>query len=506
VHPAATPRSRSEQSKASTLPSREVSKLPAKLLRHSMRPSTVPRHLQQPERRAAEALSVLSETSEGAVAVDRDARITWISPKYQRLLGLGNLDSVLGRTIDEVIPESRLREVIDSGRPMPLDLMRFGEQHFVVCRVPLRDEQGRIDGAAGFVFYDRPEYLRPLLDKFQSLESHLHQARAALGRERRARYKLSNFIGVSDAVREVKERARQYAARSGSVLILGETGVGKELLAHALHLASPREAGPFVAVNMAAVPETLLESEFFGVAPGAFTGAERKARAGKFELAHGGTLFLDEVGDMPLAIQAKFLRVLQEGEFEALGSNQVKSVDVRIVAATSQDLEDKVRDGRFRSDLFYRLNVLPLRLPPLRERPQDIEALTEKFLDELSPPADGGSWFLAEAAREALMRCPWPGNVRELRNVLERVTATARSRRIELRQIVEAFGGAMPQAVAAPSSDPASTLAEMLAAAERRAIEAAMRSAEGAKNRAAELLGISRSQLYEKLKRHSLSG
>ncbi len=487
--------------------------IPMRALRSSVQPVTtsvanfINASMQRPERRAAEALSVLAETSEGAVAVDREGRITWISPKYRRLLGLEHESRIVGRPVEEVIPESRLREVVETGKPLVLDLMRFGKQHFVVCRVPILGEHGDVEGAAGFVFYDRLDYLRPILDRFQALENHLMHSRAALARERRARYRLSNFIGASTAVRAVKERARQFAAREGAVLIQGETGVGKELLAQALHLASPRANGPFVAVNMAAVPETLLESEFFGVAPGAFTGAERKARAGKFELAHTGTLFLDEIGDMPLAIQAKFLRVLQEGEIEALGSNRVKAVNVRIVAATSQNLERKVDAGSFRSDLYYRLNVLPLRLPPLRERPEDIDPLSESILDEIAPPADGGTWLLTDSARVALKRHPWPGNVRELRNVLERAAALAPGRGLDLPQIVEALTGGDCSAVAsAPTLGGLPTLAQALADAERTAIERALHVAGGAKHQAAELLGISRSQLYEKLKRHGAHG
>ena len=457
---------------------------------------------QAPERRAVEALSVLADISEGAVAVDRSARITWISPKYKRLLGISGSMQVIGRPVEEVIPESRLREVVATGRPLVLDLMRFGDQHFVVCRVPLHDAAGQIDGAAGFVLFDRLDYLRPLIEKFQALEARLTRTRAALARERKAKYRLSNFIGVSPAIRELKDRARQFAMRGGAVLILGETGVGKELLAHALHLASQRAEGPFVAVNMAAVPETLLESEFFGVAPGAFTGAERRPRPGKFELAHGGTLFLDEIGDMPLSIQAKFLRVLQESEFEALGSNQVKQVDVRIIAATSQNLEVKVSEGRFREDLYYRLAVLPMRIPPLRRRPEDIDVLCERILEEIPPYGDAGSWFLSEESLAALKHHAWPGNVRELRNVLERATAQATTAKLDLALIVEALSEGIGESLATEGavSGPGLRLADAVADAERAAIGRALEAAGGCKNDAAFMLGISRSQLYAKLK------
>ncbi|MES2878687.1 MAG: sigma 54-interacting transcriptional regulator [Pseudomonadota bacterium] len=457
------------------------------------------------ERRAIAAFCTLAETSEGSVVIDRAGYITWISSRYRVLLGLDADLAVVGKPVEEILPESRLQEVMETGRPQVLDLMPFGEQNFVVCRVPLYNEHGEVDGAAGFIFYDRLEYLRPLMKKFHLLEKHLTHTRAALAHERKARYRLSNFIGVSQTVRDVKDRARQFASREGSVLILGETGVGKELLAHALHNASRRASGPFVAINMAAVPETLMESEFFGVVPGAFTGADRKARPGKFELADGGTLFLDEIGDMPLTIQSKFLRVLQEGEYEALGSNQIKSVDVRIVAATSQNLEAKIKNGSFRSDLFYRLNVLPLRLAPLRARLEDIDPLCEQMLEDLTYPDDGGAWLLTDGALATLKKHDWPGNVRELRNVLERTTALACGPVIEASQIEEALSetaSVSPQSET-PDGDAVQTLAQTLDKAERLAIERAMRAAGGSKVQAAALLGISRSQLYEKLKRQT---
>ncbi|MFA7506457.1 MAG: sigma 54-interacting transcriptional regulator, partial [Burkholderiaceae bacterium] len=205
-----------------------------------------------------------------------------------------------------------------------------------------------------------------------------------------------------------------------TVLLVGETGTGKELVAQAIHAASARASRPFIAINVAAIPETLLESEFFGVAPGAFTGAERRGRDGKLALADTGTLFLDEIADMPLALQAKLLRVLQEREFEPLGSNRMRQVDIRVIAATSVDLGRRVEEGRFRSDLYYRLNVLPIPLPPLRERRADLEALCEYLLEQLGLEHEMLPKELDADALALLEAYPWPGNVRELRNVLER--------------------------------------------------------------------------------------
>src|SRR5690606_31826725 len=238
------------------------------------------------------------------------------------------------------------------------------------------------------------------LEKFETLQKQLKRAQAALVRERQAKYSLSSFVGVSDAIKELKSQVRRFALRDGAALILGETGTGKELLAHAVHQQSDRADGPFVAVNVAAVPEALLEAEFFGVAPGAFTGADRKPRKGKFELAHGGTLFLDEIGDMPGSLQAKLLRALQEGEVEPLGSNTVKKVDVRVIAATSQDLQSRLAEKSFRADLYYRIAVLTIQVPPLRERLEDIGAIAETLLEQIARPQDQGGWVLqADAVR-----------------------------------------------------------------------------------------------------------
>jgi transcriptional regulator with PAS, ATPase and Fis domain len=281
------------------------------------------------------------------------------------------------------------------------------------------------------------------------------------------------------------------------VLLLGETGTGKEVLAQAIHSASPRAHGPFVAVNVAAVPDALLEAEFFGASPTADAGAERRGRDGKFVLADGGTLFLDEVGDMPMAMQAKLLRVLQEKEFEPLGSNRMAKVDVRVIAASSADLRRMISTGRFRSDLYYRLSVLPIELPPLRDRIADIEALAEHILEDIARRSGTPHRELTPAALAVLSAYPWPGNIRELRNVLEQVALTSDNPRLP----AEAFTLALPRVAAGarPGEQPTLRLADVVADAERTAIRSALAAADGKKILAAELLGISRATLYEKL-------
>jgi transcriptional regulator with PAS, ATPase and Fis domain len=447
---------------------------------------------------------LLREYFEGAIMVDAQTRISWIDGRYRRLLGLPDDLDPIGLPVEDILPNSMLRKVVETGRPILLDIMRISERQLVVCRIPLKDEEGVVQGAIGFVFYDNVDYLAPILKKVETLQKQLSRAQAALSRERQTKYSLSNFVGVSDKVTELKSQIRRFALRDGPALLLGETGTGKELLAHAIHQASDRAEGPFVAVNMAAIPEALLESEFFGVAPGAFTGADKKERKGKFELAHGGTLFLDEIGDMPLTIQAKFLRVLQEGEIEALGSNALKKIDVRIIAATSQDLEALMAARTFRADLYYRVAVLTINVPPLRERLQDLGVICERLLEDIPRAEDMRGWMIEPDALRLLERYDWPGNVRELRNVLERAAAIAPTESLDAAVIAKAMPKLRDIGSKSGSPPAGNDLADTLARAEREALLDALQRSDGHKAGAARLLGVSRSQFYEKLKRHEL--
>jgi len=446
---------------------------------------------------------MLTDLSEGAIAVDRDARVVWLSDKYRKLLGLQPDDAVLGRPVEDIIPQSQMRHTVEAGEPNLVDIMQFGQRWFVVTRMPVTDEAGHVIGGLGFVLYDRVEYLRPVVDHLVSLQNELESTRRQLDRQRRSKYTFSQFVGTSRAARAVKNEARRAARQESNVLLTGETGTGKELLAHAIHAASPRAQRPFVGVSVAAIPETLLEAEFFGAAPNAYTGADRKGRTGKFALADGGTLFLDEIGDMPLPLQAKLLRVLQEREVEPLGSNRVQSVDVRVIAATSRNLEAEMHAGRFRSDLYYRLHVLPIAVPPLRDRLQDLEALCQGHLESI---ADGSGAPQRELSPEALarLRCyHWPGNVRELRNMLERVCARSP------HQVLQAsdFATDIPDAADACAEPASETLDVVLLRAERSALENALHETGGNKVQAARRLGISRSRLYERIARFpDLSG
>ncbi len=443
---------------------------------------------------------LLSDMCEGILVIDRRGKVVWVNERYERYLptlGFSSPEKMIGREVEEVVPNSRMREVVKTGKAILLDVIENGEHQYVVTRLPLRDDSGTVIGAVGLILYDHLEALKPFVSRINRLQRALNQAQQQLAAHRRVKYNFSNFVGSSSAALEVKRRAGRAAKLKTTVLLLGETGTGKELVAQAIHAASPRASHPFIAVNVAAIPETLLEAEFFGVAPGAFTGADRRGREGKFSLAQGGTLLLDEIGDMPLALQVKLLRVLQEEEFEPLGSNQVVRADVRVIASTSRDLAQCVRDGTFRADLYYRLNVLPIRLPPLRERLEDLGVLCETLLERIVainglPPRE-----VTPEALDLLAQQPWHGNVRELGNLLEQACLHAEHSRLG----VKAFTRVLPElrdhvAAAGVSITP---LATRIAELERQAIREALATCHGNKAMAAKRLGISRTSLYQKL-------
>jgi transcriptional regulator with PAS, ATPase and Fis domain len=477
---------------------------------------TLPRDAQSILELAAQSMfQLFSSVSQGMFLVDRSGRIVWVNDGYERFLpdlGFSSIDQFVGHMVEDVVPNTQMRRVLETGQAILIDLLTNKAGTFVVSRIPLRDDAGDVIGAIGIVLFDHPETtLQPLISKFALLQRDLDDARRELATSRRHKYTFASFVGTSAAAVEVKRQARRAALSSSPVLLLGETGTGKELLAHAIHGASARARGPLVSLNVAAVPDTLLEAEFFGVAPGAYTGAERKGRDGKFKLADGGTLFLDEIGDMPQSVQAKLLRALQEGEIEPLGSNKVVSFDARVIAATSRDLGALVREGKFREDLFYRLNVLPVRVPPLRERRTDIPALVEALGEDMALRGGTAPPELASDALALLSVQAWRGNIRELRNVLEQAAMRSDSQHIETQALEQVLREAGVEQVPMPlgwddavgrggnGGHPLRPLAVQVAELEKRAIEAAMTETGGNKVAAAKLLGISRAKLYERL-------
>jgi two-component system response regulator HydG len=353
-----------------------------------------------------------------------------------------------------------------------------------------------------------PEVLRARVEKACEIARERRGARTARARVEALEQDLvrehdpHGIVGASPSMRRVMEQVRKVAPTDATVLVLGESGTGKELVARAVHDASPRRNEPFISISCAAVPETLLESELFGHERGAFTGAVKR-KLGRFELAHRGTLFLDEVGEIPPPVQVKLLRVLQEKQFERVGGEETLEADVRLVSATNRDLSRMVREGRFREDLFYRLNVVPLQLPPLRERPGDVELLVRHFLAKLGPRVGRSAKSVDPRALELLQRHIWPGNVRELENVIEQALVFADGEVIRPQDLPEGLRReAAPAGLPLPGGDRG--LTEILEDLERQLIVAAFEKANGVKAETARLLGIKPSALYYKLEKYGI--
>ena len=435
-------------------------------------------------------LDLLSSLCQGSIAVDESGKILWMSDAYRQLIELPADTDPVGHAVEEFLPTTRLPRVVKSGKPSFVDLMQINNRWCVVTRLPIKSPQDEILGAIGFIFYDDLDSLQPLFDKFARLQRKFEDEQIL----RPSRYALDDMIGEAYSTQQLKRQALRAAQLDTTLLLLGETGTGKELLAQGIHTASPRRDGPFVGINMGALPESLAEAELFGTAPGAYTGANNKGRIGKIQLADGGTLFLDEIAEMPLAMQAKLLRVLQEREVEALGSNQLIKVDVRIIAATAKDLKQQVENGEFREDLYYRLNVLPINLPPLRKRSEDIPALSTHLLRQIQHQAQLPELSLSHSALEWLENYSWPGNIRELRNRLERGCVMAEGDYIEPEDL-----GAFDD-LAEPTTQDCS-LKSQRQQTELELIEQAIQQCNGNKTAAAKKLGISRASLYQRLNR-----
>ena len=433
---------------------------------------------------------VLQNVQEAVLAVDPDDRVTAVNPAMEALLGIPP-NAVLGRVAAEVEPDLSLRGVLASGEAVKGSVLRFRSRDWIANRIPIR-EHGQITGAM-ITVYDA----RTISEADVSLRSQTRRRS-----NRTTRYALADIGGGSPAIERARATARRFAASDLTVLISGESGTGKELFAQAIHNLGSRAGRPFVAINCSAFPDSLLESELFGHEEGAFTGSRKGGKVGLFEAAHTGTLFLDEIGDMPLPLQTRLLRVLQEREIVRLGSVVPIPVDLRVIAATHQPLEELVAQRSFRADLLYRLNTLRLRLPPLRDRVEDVTTLAEGFVAAcleraqaaMAPSAVVGPlepWFTAYG---------WPGNVRELENICERLT-----------MLVLQFGGvaAIPPDILrydCPELFPEPPGLDGAGAEShdgddpRTAIESALSHSSGNRAEAARLLGISRATLWRRMR------
>ncbi|MGZ0085925.1 sigma-54 interaction domain-containing protein [Caldibacillus thermoamylovorans] len=466
------------------------------------------RELEETHRLAETMKTVLDAAYEGVVVVDGDGVVREINRAYCQFLGIRREDAI-GKHVTEVIENTRLHICVQSGIPERGYIQKIYGQPMVVHRIPIwRD--GEVIGAIGMLIFQGVSEVYEIFRRLQELSreaSRKEQNKASAPSQEGTAPAVSGvarIIGRHPTIAAVKQMIQRAARVPSTVLITGESGTGKEVAARAIHEAGPYADGPFVSVNCAAIPEALLEAELFGYEDGAFTGARKGGKPGKFQLAHGGTLFLDEIGDMPLAMQAKILRVLEEKKVEKVGGVSGTEVDVRIIAATNKPLEEMVRGGTFREDLFYRLNIIRIHLPPLRERKSDIPALIAHHMERLCQQYGVGGKSFSKEAMEVLIGYSWPGNIRELVNVVEWLISMVEGEKIERDHLPAYLSAIQPMAASMPygGANIADRWKEMVYQSERERIAAALVAANGNKAEAARRLGIHRSTLYEKLKKY----
>ncbi len=428
----------------------------------------------------------------GMVVVDEKSRIVFVEEAYAKSRGL-DPEKVKGHYIKDIIPTSRLPVVVESGKPILGDIF-FYEGKTVICnRYPLIKD-GAVIGAMSYQVFEGVE---KLFDSIRELQDQLGYYKEKMKKYVGVRYSLVDTIGSSPGAIEIRTAVLKAANSNATVLIQGETGTGKELVAHALHQESQRSSYSFVKLNCAAIPQELIESELFGYEEGAFTGALKGGKKGKFELADKGTLFLDEISQLSMAAQAKLLRVLQEKEVERIGGREPIPVNVRIIVATNDNLEELLKLGTFRADLYYRLNVIPIRVPPLRERKSDIPRLLNSFVEKYGEQAGVGLVSIEDDAMDLLMEYDWPGNIRELEHAIERAINLCYFNVLELAH----FEWLAPKVQKKKKIIAGKSIQDARAASEKEVILNALQATQGNKKKAAELLGIARPLLYQKMSR-----
>lgn len=432
----------------------------------------------------------------GLLVLAPTGRIVYYNRTYARLRGLAP-GVLLDQPVEALDRRRRVRDLLRTGTLPPERGMTDERRTHRETIMPLW-EGGRLRGVVVIV--------SPIQSRFEFAAEESRRRPPGTGNQGHhecpwaARYTFADIIGHSPSLVQARELARQAAQGGSSVLVIGESGTGKELFAHAIHAASPRLRRPFVPVDCSAIPRELLESELFGYAPGAFTGASRDGKAGKFELAQGGTIFLDEIGEMPLEMQAKLLRVLQERQLIRVGGITPQPVTCAVLAATNRDLETLVTQGRFRRDLLYRLDVIRIEVPPLRERPEDVPLLVSHYWERKGRELGRVAQLSAEALR-LMESYTWPGNIRELINVVERVLVAS------VKPVIEAED--LPSTMQAEGLEqvrrfPSFHLGTAIAEVERKTLERALKQAQGNRNTAAQLVGLSRASFYRKLKIYGL--
>ncbi|WP_417293067.1 sigma-54 interaction domain-containing protein [Desulfovibrio porci] len=443
---------------------------------------------------------ILDSLPMGVLFCDMDGVIRFVNKAYADLLGQ-RPEELLGRDITEIIPHSRARVVLRDGRAEMGELCQLGPGNalpVIVNRIPVRDGQGRLAGMVSQAIFNDPEELKKLSSKIDHLGHTLNQYKRRIKASLSPQYSLRSILGESAPMRRLKQQVQSYAQLDAPVLILGATGAGKELFAHALHAESPRAEGPLVSINCAAIPKDLFESELFGYARGAFSGAHQDGKIGQIELADKGTLFLDEIGEMPPEIQAKLLRVLESRSICRVGSVNARNVDFRLVAATNRNISAMLSAGSFREDLYYRINTFVLEIPPLRDRADDILPIARYVLSRMGLE----HLTFSPEAEAAMLAFSWPGNVRQLHNA---VVHAATMRHGDLIEVDDFPPDTLPSADLPLRTVAAGDLSDIMADTEAVVIRKVLTEQGGNVSRTARTLHIARATLYEKLRKYGIS-
>jgi transcriptional regulator with PAS, ATPase and Fis domain len=442
---------------------------------------------------------ILDSIHNGVMITDANGYITHFNRPYGEFLGVDPVAQI-GKHCTKVIENTRMHIVAKTGVPEINQSHLIKGQRMVVQRIPIKKD-GKVIAVFGQVMFKNVRDVGKLAKRLSLLESKVEHYEQELISLRSTRHTLESIVGDSGVMQTLKKEALKAAATQFPVLITGESGTGKDLFAQGIHHASARRLYPFVRINCSAIPKDLLESELFGYEKGAFTGAHSGGKPGKLELAKQGTVFLDEIGDLPLPMQPKMLRVIEDKEFERIGGTSVIRSDFRLIAATNQNLEEMLADRRFRKDLFYRLNVIPLHIPPLRERREDILPLVRHFLNQAAEEAFLPEITLDSDAEDILRSYHWPGNIRELSNVLERILSSLEGNTIHLSDLP--FYLYRSRKIASKLST--ASIRDVQSRAEKEAILHALRLTHYNKSRAAAMLGIHRTHLYKKIKKYTLT-
>jgi transcriptional regulator with PAS, ATPase and Fis domain len=453
---------------------------------------------------------LLDNSFEELGAVDKDGRLTYLTQKSARNLGIDR-DEALGRDMTSLDPRCLLKKVAKSGVPEVAEIARPRKQVIPVMVVPLYKGDSLEGAVCKSIFSDLGEaknFARRLgkLDDKHARRDHKNTPGFLPKQVCGCRFTFGDIMGRSKAILSARQRALRVAQGDSNILITGDSGTGKELFAQAIHMASLRKSGPFIVVNCAGIPENLLESELFGYEFGSFTGARKGGKPGKFELAHNGTIFLDEAADMSMGMQAKLLRVIQEKEFERVGGTVSYEIDVRIIAATNKDLWEMVQRGQFREDLYYRLDVVNIHIPPLRERLEDLPLLIDHFIPRIQKRTHSNVKGVSEQVLRLFMNYDWPGNVREIRNVLEGAMNLNTGELIDIEAIPSRPRRKMIRMGEQKFTDTSLRILpfEDRETAEKALIEHAMSVTNGNKRQAAIRLKMSRATLYNKLKKYRI--